>query len=375
MQWLSLFRKPPLAPVRNPYIWALLSNQSRRSVVNAFGVKEVSSATVQANFPCEDKYSAVALGSTGLSCGVYDGHSGRTACEYVSQALPNHILQQFKSLREGLHGKQMDVDQASETIKKCFQNVDDAFCDVSMEKWHGGDVPHPVVEEWLSSAVFTRTWEANTGCVAVNATCTPDGLYVANCGDACAALITLNDNGEDTVAMLTEAHTGDNQKEVDRIHREQKTNSIIQHGRVLGRLQPTRAFGDREYKLTKPPFVTPSPDVHFVPHDTNSTGKQYLVLASDGVWDVLDEKNVAKSLREANEGENPATVVVEAALWAYGRFTGDMPPPLHPDIDQTMLRGYMDDITCLVLELDPTTHDSPSTPNATPTSLLDPVDI
>jgi len=62
----------------------------------------------------------------------------------------------------------------------------------------------------------------------------------------------LSGGGKWKVEALSEDQTGRNPKEVKRIqgeHPEDEANTVISRGRVLGGLEPTRAFGDARYKL------------------------------------------------------------------------------------------------------------------------------
>jgi pyruvate dehydrogenase phosphatase len=65
---------------------------------------------------------------------------------------------------------------------------------------------------------------------------------------------------------------------------------------VKGRLQPTRSFGDfylkfKEYNFTRlavftGPYIEATP---LVTHFTLKDEHKHLILASDGLWDELDE--------------------------------------------------------------------------------------
>ena len=84
----------------------------------------------------------------------------------------------------------------------------------------------------------------------------------------------------------------------------------------------SRAIGDRDLK----PFgviATPDVSVHTFNPDTGPAGRQtLLVVASDGVWDVLSPETCAKMLQEtvddvqpsvANSSSGPAVIAKVAA--------------------------------------------------------------
>jgi protein phosphatase 1L len=79
---------------------------------------------------------------------------------------------------------------------------------------------------------------------------------------------------------LSEDHKPSRNDEHDRI--ESDGGAVIWAGtwRVSGVLAVSRAFGDRALKK----FVISLPDVR---HDAMAGGEEYVVLASDGLWDVI----------------------------------------------------------------------------------------
>ncbi|WFD26133.1 [pyruvate dehydrogenase (acetyl-transferring)]-phosphatase [Malassezia nana] len=162
-------------------------------------------------------------------------------------------------------------------------------------------------------------------------------LYVASTGDSRAVAGYWDERaGRWEVEALSIDQTGRNQDEVKRIQREHPAEEapyVIQRGRVLGGLEPTRAFGDARYKwdeatqkriaeaflpqsrmrmpprgLKTPPYVTAEPVVEWRPipgsrdssvdgsslHDS-STGAstrelRFIIMASDGLWDLMSNE-------------------------------------------------------------------------------------
>jgi serine/threonine protein phosphatase PrpC len=66
--------------------------------------------------------------------------------------------------------------------------------------------------------------------------------------------------------------------------------------RVIGELAVSRSIGDTRYA----PYVIPTPEVIYFPisHD-----QKYVLLATDGLWDVLSNKEVAEHM--AKHSLNP----------------------------------------------------------------------
>ena len=111
-------------------------------------------------------------------------------------------------------------------------------------------------------------------------------LISAHVGDSRAVMVTLDDSFD-----LTCDHKPSNPSEKERV--ELLGGRIIQYGvlRVQGVLAVTRALGDFSLR----PYVSNVPAVSFV----DLTGREcFAVLASDGLWDVMDHADVATLLQE-----------------------------------------------------------------------------
>ena len=110
-------------------------------------------------------------------------------------------------------------------------------------------------------------------------------LITAHVGDSRAVMVTLEESFD-----LTSDHKPSNASEKERV--ELLGGRIIQYGvlRVQGVLAVTRALGDFSLR----PYVSNVPAVGFV----ELTGREcFVVLASDGLWDVLDHGDVAALLQ------------------------------------------------------------------------------
>jgi len=106
-------------------------------------------------------------------------------------------------------------------------------------------------------------------------------VYCANAGDSRSVLAFRG-----TAKDLSVDHKPDDPNELARI---QNSGNFVEQGRVNGRLALSRALGDFEYKQNaslpaSKQAVTAFPDVRVEPI-TNDT--QFVLLACDGVWDVV----------------------------------------------------------------------------------------
>ena len=99
-------------------------------------------------------------------------------------------------------------------------------------------------------------------------------LYIANVGDTRAVLVS----GASLTERMSYDHKATDKQEIERVQRD---GGVVLNERLGGALAITRAFGDHAFKkdgLTAKPYIKK----HIVrPSD------RFLVIASDGVWDVL----------------------------------------------------------------------------------------
>eukprot|EP01138_Halocafeteria_seosinensis_P015443 gb/GECG01015761.1/.p1 GENE.gb/GECG01015761.1/~~gb/GECG01015761.1/.p1 ORF type:complete len:584 (+),score=64.03 gb/GECG01015761.1/:1-1752(+) len=129
-------------------------------------------------------------------------------------------------------------------------------------------------------------------------------VWVANAGDSRA--IVIKDSGEPV--LLTEDHKPNRQDESARIR---NLGGIVQFfgvWRVQGVLAVSRAIGDRLLK----PFVTATPEVKSKILEEED---KYLVLATDGLWDVVSNAEVGAFLTMSNRSvQKAADLLTQEAL-------------------------------------------------------------
>ena len=110
-------------------------------------------------------------------------------------------------------------------------------------------------------------------------------LYLANVGDSRGILIS----GSSSFERLSYDHRATDRAEIERVKRD---GGMIMDSRVAGSLAVTRAFGDHALKRDG---VTARPHLRRVvlkPTD------KFLVMGSDGIWDVLEDEHACKLCRE-----------------------------------------------------------------------------
>ncbi|EXB95021.1 putative protein phosphatase 2C 76 [Morus notabilis] len=153
------------------------------------------------------------------------------------------------------------------------------------------------------------------GSTASTAVLVGNHLYVANVGDSRTII-----SKDGTAIPLSEDHKPNRSDERKRI--ESAGGVIMWAGtwRVGGVLAMSRAFGNRMLKQ----FVVAEPEIQDLEIDEEF---ELLVLASDGLWDVVPNEDAVSLAREEEEPEVSARKLTEVA------FT----------------RGSADNITCIVV--------------------------
>lgn len=138
--------------------------------------------------------------------------------------------------------------------------------------------------------------EVQAGCTAVVALLEGNSLYVANAGDSRAVLCRGG-----TAVPLSFDHKPSHPVEKERI--ESAGGFISNFGgmsRVNGNLNLSRAIGDLRYKTNmdlhpKAQIITAEPDIE---QTTLEHGDEFLVLACDGIWDVMTNQQVVDFVRQ-----------------------------------------------------------------------------
>ncbi len=120
-------------------------------------------------------------------------------------------------------------------------------------------------------------------------------LYVANAGDS-RAVLSVKGKAE----PLSYDHKPTNAGETARII---SAGGFVEFGRVNGNLALSRAIGDFEFKQSadlpaEEQVVTCNPDLIQRKLDLGAEGgDEFIVLACDGIWDVLSNQDVVNFCR------------------------------------------------------------------------------
>ena len=219
---------------------------------------------------------------------LFDGHGGTEVVEYVK----DRLLTVFLALCAKSNN---DI---AKNLKKSF-----AIVDAELKKFKN-------IENIGSTATvvfITKETDVMLGTKKV--------AYCANIGDTRCVL--LNSSG---CKRLSYDHKCTDDSEADRI---KKCGGNIIQERVFGKLALTRAFGDYEMKGFG---VVATPTVNRV---TLNESDKFIVLCSDGVWDVVDEED----------------------LFYYASQYDDAKEFAEKIVDEALENGSTDNISCIVIKL------------------------
>lgn len=125
-------------------------------------------------------------------------------------------------------------------------------------------------------------------------------VYVANVGDTRAV---MSKNG--IAERMSYDHKASDQGEIDRI---KAGNGIVLDNRVGGTLAITRAFGDHSLKKAG---VIANP---YIKKHVLKNSDKFLIIASDGVWDALEDQDAVNYCKEDCSTKDIAQAIVKGSL-------------------------------------------------------------
>lgn len=211
---------------------------------------------------------------------VYDGHGGRETADFAAQLLHRNLM---ANLTKGANDAQ--------ALHDAFLRTDEQI---------------------------KRQRILHSGATAVVAYRHKDMLYVATLGDSEAV---LNRGGR--AVRLSEIQRANDPKEQERIRR--LGGRVVQDRRGTWRINNvavSRALGDIDTK----PYISAVPSIKYIKLDKTDP---FLILACDGLWDVIGHQEAVDISKRAQEPQHASQLLVEAAL----------------------RKGSQDNITALVIKL------------------------
>lgn len=244
----------------------------------------------------EDAHTAVlglpAPGMTDWSFfAVYDGHAGSKVANYCSKHLLDHIISAGVGTggTQGLQGTQTGSDcSTSDPPPSVLPAVEAVKVGIRTGFLR--------IDEHMRSFSDLRNGMDRSGSTAVGILLSPDHLFFINCGDSRAVLYRNSH-----VCFSTLDHKPCNPREKERI---QNAGGSVMIQRVNGSLAVSRALGDYDYKSVdgKGPteqLVSPEPEVFEMVRAPEQD--QFVVLACDGIWDVMSNEELCEFVRSRLE--------------------------------------------------------------------------
>lgn len=192
---------------------------------------------------------------------VFDGHAGARVSEYCAKRL----LEVITNCEEFSVNADLSPESIQTGIKTGFLKLDDE--------------------------IRRSSGEDKSGSTAVCALVSPERIFVANCGDSRMVLSRAS-----RLHFGTKDHKPVNPSERERI---QNAGGSVMIQRVNGSLAVSRALGDFDYKNVEgkgqcEQLVSPEPDIFAI---ERSPEDEFAVLACDGIWDVMSNKEVCDFVR------------------------------------------------------------------------------
>ena len=247
--------------------------------------------------------------------GVFDGHGGRQAAIYTrdhlftflcaeleqgkqaTEALREAFLQTDKTFIAACRGDDKEGDSKDEQTEKESPATAPTAASTSAAAPTASHVPPPINTSPSASAIPSSSSldhdTSGTTAVAILVCHSTHMLYVAHVGDSRAILLSASG-----VSPLTNDHKADRPDEVERIR---AAGGFVVHKRVMGELAISRAIGDMDFKRPS----SSEPGFNFVVADPEvgeravREEEDVLLLACDGLYDVMTNEKVAEYVRQA----------------------------------------------------------------------------
>ncbi|CAL5395733.1 unnamed protein product [Camellia sinensis] len=249
-----------------------------------------------------------------IFCGIFDGHGpwGHLVAKRVRKLMPSSLLCNWQ---ETLAQNSLDLNSSTEPGKSL--NQFDIWKQSYLKTCSAVDQDlerHPGIDSFHS------------GTTALTIVRQGDLIVIANIGDSRAVLATTSDDGYLVPLQLTVDLKPNSPQETERI-RQSKGRVFamldepgvyrvwLPNGEALGGpgLAISRAFGDyyiKGFGLISEPEIT----------QRNITCRdRFVILATDGVWDVLSNREAVEVVSSTPEREESAKRLVLHAVCAWKR--------------------------------------------------------
>ncbi|BAP70978.1 protein phosphatase 2C homolog 1 [Kluyveromyces marxianus] len=214
---------------------------------------------------------------------IFDGHAGSQASKWCGANLHRYLEQKIledetRDLRDALNASFVHADNE---INNSLEGNSGCTAAVCVLRWEIPETTVPSEDETMNLQQHKRM------------------LYTANVGDT---RIVLFRNGNSI--RLTYDHKASDILELQRV---EKAGGLIMKSRVNGMLAVTRSLGDKFFDslVVANPFTT-SVEI--------TTSDQFLIIACDGLWDVIDDHEACEMIKDMTDPNEAAKMLVRYAL-------------------------------------------------------------
>jgi len=241
--------------------------------------------------------------------GVFDGHGSDAVAKLCGEELHGYIAEELTAQEN--RREEMNIESA---LKAAFKKTD-----------------HEAGRRLAGVAQAA-------GSTAVTALVNGKYLAVANVGDSRAVLCRGG-----VPLQLTDDHKPNRPDERARVEAAGGHVIFLNGFRVLGVLAMSRAIGDHYLR----PYVIAEPEVCVTPRCDED---EFLVMASDGIWDVLTNDEVCKAVKRSMERYEEYT---NGAMGTMDRAMCSTAEQLAADVlvKLALAKGSGDNLSCVVVNL------------------------
>lgn len=279
--------------------------------------------------------------------GVFDGHSGWTTSAKLRQVMISFAARElnttYKAALSNAKSPFPPPAAIDAALKSAFVKLDNEICLDSVNKLNKNP------SKRLAAEILAPALSGSCALLSFYDSQSKT-LRVACTGDSRAVLGRRNQQtGKWFATPLSEDQTGSNPNEEARMRAEHPgEENVIRAGRVLGNLEPTRAFGDAFYKWTRetqdrikkhwfgrtphnllktPPYVTAEPVVTST--KIEPAKGDFVVMATDGLWEMLTNEEVIGLVGQWIEQQNKASTSDKSSTaWLSSWFKSAAPSTL-----------------------------------------------
>ena len=234
---------------------------------------------------------------------VFDGHSSVFASKYLAKEMLNSILLADQSLFNELANKTLRLSENQLAIERMKKAMRKGFLDIDYKM---RDLPElEALMKKLESNEIENLETTSSGSTAVVCLITPEYFFIANCGDSRAILVSDN-----KISLETKDHKPNDA--IEKAHIEKAGGEVFEHksGKFYvdskltqNALNLSRSLGDYGFKRNKlkgqtEQIISPEPDVYV---RERSEKDEFLVLATDGIWDNISTEEMKNKIQNLSE--------------------------------------------------------------------------